>query len=80
MDNGYITTKYGIAKISTSGYRFNSPDVDSPLCIIPSNRISMKNVRFNVLGVDDLDNIILMQPEGEYVFEGSYVIEIPLKK
>ena len=47
--------------------------------IIPSGRITMKNVPYNVLGIDNLGNVQLMKPEGEYQFPGEEVYEIPLK-
>ena len=67
------------AKLSTRGYKKDSPDVDSPALIIPSGDITMKNVEFPVLGIDNLGNKKLMQPNKKYKFKGSSVLEIPIK-
>jgi hypothetical protein len=66
--------------ISTQGYKNSSPDVNNPINVIPSNRITMKDVDFPVQGVDNLGNSQLMMPGGEYLFGGDYVIETPMKK
>jgi hypothetical protein len=42
--------------------------------------ITMKGVKQNVLGIDDLGNKKIMKPKGEYQFPGNSVYEIPLKK
>jgi hypothetical protein len=46
--------------------------------MIPSNFITMKNVPYKVLGIDDLGNSIMMEQEKEYFFPGKFVFEIPL--
>lgn len=61
--------------ISNQGYKRNSPDVNNPFNIIPSGRITMKDVDFPVKGVDNLGNEIIMQPGEEYQFPGNYVVE-----
>ena len=66
--------------ISTQGYKNSSPDVNNPINVIPSNRITMKDVDFPVQGIDNLGNSQLMMPGGEYLFGGDYVIETPMKK
>ena len=50
--------------------------------LIPNanGRITMKGVKQNVLGIDDLGNKKIMKPKGEYQFPGNSVYEIPLKK
>lgn len=63
--------------ISTQGYKNSSPDVNNPINVIPSNRITMKDVDFPVHGVDNLGNEQIMMPGGEYLFGGDYVIETP---
>ena len=63
--------------ISTQGYKNTSPDVNNPVNVIPSNRITMKDVDFPVHGVDNLGNEQIMMPGGEYLFDGDYVIETP---
>jgi hypothetical protein len=65
--------------VSTEGYKRNSPDVNNPYNIIPSNQITMNDVDFPVLGIDDLGNQIMMQPGEDYTFPGSYVTEFPMK-
>jgi len=67
-------------KVSTTGYRANSKDKDNAFNIIPSNRISMKDVNFPVLGTDNLGNKQMMMPGEEYSFPGKYVVEVPYKK
>lgn len=64
--------------ISTQGYKRNSPDVNNPINVIPSNRITMKDVDFPVHGVDNHGNEQIMMPGGEYLFGGDYVVETPL--
>ena len=68
-----------ITKFSTQGYKKNSPDVDNPYNIIPSGNITMKGVEFPVVGIDNLGNKKIMQPDKNYKFKGSSVIEMPLK-
>ena len=65
--------------LSKKGYRKDSPHKSRPFNIIPSKFISMKNVEFPVLGIDDLGNQIMMQPGEDYTFPGSYVTEFPIK-
>ena len=64
-------------RVTKTGYRRNSPDVNNDYNIIPSNRISMTGVDFPVLGIDNLGNSELMYPGGEYEFQGDYVTELP---
>ncbi len=64
---------------SRNGYKRNSPDRFNKLNIIKSSNITMKDVLFPVMGIDNLGNKILMQPEGEYQFSGDYVIEFPMR-
>jgi len=66
-------------RISTQGYKRNSPDVDSPFNIIPSGSITMEGVDFPVLGIDNLGNRKLMQPGETHEFPGTSVLEIPQK-
>ena len=67
-------------KISTTGYKKDSPDVDNDFNIIPSGDISMKNVDFKVKGTDNLGNTKIMKPGKNYKFPGNYVVEKPIKK
>jgi len=45
--------------------------------MIPSRRITMRNVPFKVLGIDDTGHMQLMHPEQEYTYPGKRVFEIP---
>mgnify|MGYP003629620598 FL=1 len=62
---------------STEGYKRNSPDVDNPFNIIPSGRITMRDVDFPVTGLDEFGNKKRMFPGFEYDFPGNVVLEIP---
>lgn len=65
--------------LSTTGYKRNSPDKDRPYNVIPSGEITMKNVGFPVLGIDNEGNSKLMQPGEELIsFPGDTVLEFPL--
>ena len=66
--------------ISTKGYKRNSPDKDNSYNIIPSGDITMEDVDFPVLGIDNKGNKKVMQPGKNYNFPGSVVLEVPLKK
>lgn len=65
-------------KVSKSGYKKNSPDKKEPFLVVPSNRITMHNVMHPVLGISDTGHVQMMQPGGEYLFEGTQVMELPL--
>ena len=67
-------------KISTTGYKKDSPDVDNDFNIIPSGDITMKNVNFKVKGTDNLGNTKIMKPGKNYKFPGKYVVETRVKK
>lgn len=45
---------------------------------INSSNITMKNVPYKVLGVDNLGNAQMMYPEQDYIFKGSSVTEYPM--
>ena len=68
-----------INRMSTQGYKRNSPDVGNSYNIIPSGDITMKGVDFPVRGTDNLGNTKIMQPGKNYKFKGSSVLEVPLK-
>ena len=63
--------------ISQQGYKKDSPDKNRPMNVIPSNRITMKDVEFPVHGMDNLGNERMMYPGEEHVFPGDYVVETP---
>jgi hypothetical protein len=65
-------------KKSKLGYKRHSPDVNNPYNIIPSGRITMKDVDFPVYGVDDIGYAQIMYPGGEYQFPGNEVFEMPV--
>lgn len=46
--------------------------------VIPSNQITMKNVPYKVLGIDDTGHSKIMQPEKDYGYPGGKVLEIPM--
>lgn len=64
-------------KISTKGYKKDSPDRDEPYLTIPSGNITMFGVPYPVYGVDNLGNAQMMYPNQNYQFPGSYVTETP---
>ena len=66
--------------LSVKGYKINSPDKDRPYNVIPSGEITMKNVEFPVLGIDNKGNSKVMKPGKDYSFPGDTVLEIPMKK
>jgi hypothetical protein len=74
--------KYQVGgKISTEGYKSNSPDKDEPQLTIPSNRITMKGVDHSVVAYPNQGNPVVMYPGAEYYFpEADYVNEIPVKQ
>ena len=65
---------------STTGYKADSPDRYNPYNLIPSGRITMKNVPHPVMGVDNYGNQQYMLPGGEYQFPGQQVFETPIMK
>jgi hypothetical protein len=67
-------------KVSTEGYRKDSPDVNNPYNVINSSEISMKDVEFPVLGIDEYGEQQMMMPGGEYNFGGHFVTEFPMMK
>lgn len=69
-----------IVKISVEGYRRFSPDEGNGCNIIESNRISMRDVDYPVVGIDNHGNVKVMFPEKEYRFTGSRVLEIPVRR
>lgn len=64
--------------LSKTGYKKNSPDKDRPYNVIPSGDITMKNVDFPVLGIDNLGNEQKMEPGKDYAFPGDTVLEFPM--
>ena len=66
--------------LSITGYKRNSPDKDRPYNVIPSGEITMKNVDFPVLGIDNKGNSKVMKPGKNYSYPGNTVLEIPMKK
>ena len=66
--------------LSTTGYKKNSPDKDRPYNVIPSGEITMKDVEFPVLGIDNKGNSKIMEPGKDYSFAGDTVLEFPMLK
>ena len=74
--NEYITHVSQV--FSTDGYKRNSPDVNNPFNIINSGNITMEDVDFPIIGIDNLGNSQIMMPGGEYEFPGDKVFELPM--
>ncbi len=68
QDGGIIVDSEG--QYSHPGKNTLIPDADG--------RITMKDVKTPVLGIDDRGNSTVMQPEEEYQFQGNNVLEIPI--
>ena len=68
-----------MSKYSKSGYKRKSEDKENSFNMINSNHITMKNVDFPVLGIDNLGNTKVMKPGAHYIFPGNEVFEVPLK-
>ena len=64
-----------IKRMSTKGYKRNSPDVNNAVNIIQSGDITMKGVDFKVRGEDNLGNVKIMKPGKNYKFPGTIVKE-----
>ena len=47
--------------------------------LIESNNITMKNVNYPLVGIDDTGHMKLMLPEKNYNFPGNIVFEIPVE-
>lgn len=71
--------KYKSGGFSTEGYKRNSPDVNNPYNVIPSNRITMKDVDFPIRAISDTGDERIIYPGEEHLFQGNYVTEFPLK-
>jgi len=72
--------EYMTGSISTDGFKFDSEDVDNDFNIIPSGSITMEDVMFPVLGIDNLGNSQMMMPEENYEFPGDMVFELPMAR
>lgn len=46
--------------------------------MIPTNRITMRNVGYPVMGIDDTGYMQMMKPEQDYEYPGGKVFEIPM--
>jgi len=74
--NEMFTYTTGI--FSTEGYRNGSPDINNMFNLIGSGDISMEDVDFSVLGIDNLGNSTVMQPGKNYKYPGDMVLEVPM--
>ena len=72
------TFTYVTGVFSTEGYKKDSPDVNNPFNIIDSGSITMEDVEFPVMGIDNLGNSQMMMPGGDYQFPGDMVFELPM--
>jgi len=75
---------YVTGVFSTEGYKLDSPDFENPFNVIRGDKdgtpITMDNVPFSILGMDNLGNSRIMNPnDDDYKFPGSRVFEIPLR-
>lgn len=67
-------------KFSKNGYKKNSKDVQKPFNIIKGCDITMENVDFKVLGVDNNGYAKVMYPGHNYHFPNAkWVKETPIK-
>ena len=64
--------------ISVEGYKRYSDDLNNPFNIIDSGNITMEDVDFPVMGIDNLGNSQMMQPGMNYQFPGDQVFEVPM--
>lgn len=71
--------KFTEAFIVSSNGQYDYPGQNT---LIPNanGRITMQDVDYPVLGVDDEGNSQMMYPEEEYQFPGNSVYEMPMKK
>tara|TARA_R100001509_G_scaffold26687_4_gene13960 strand:+ start:3574 stop:6456 length:2883 start_codon:yes stop_codon:yes gene_type:complete len=69
---------YVTGMFSTEGYKSDSPDKNNPANLIASGSITMENVEFPVMGMDNLGNSKMMMPGNNYEFPGDMVLEIPM--
>jgi len=69
---------YVTGVFSTEGYKSDSPDKNNPANLIASGSITMEDVEFPVLGMDNLGNSKIMMPGNNYQFPGDMVIELPM--
>ena len=53
---------YVTGMFSTEGYKSDSPDKNNPANLIASGSITMENVEFPVMGMDNLGNSKMMMP------------------
>ena len=68
------------AAISVTGYKSDSKDVNNDVNIIPSSKITMKGVNFDVKGVGNNGVTKHMKPGKDYDFgNADYVVETPIK-
>ena len=76
MREGMISVKDGGVIVDSEG-QYSHPGKNT---LIPDaeGRITMKDVKTPVLGIDDQGNSTIMQPEEEYQFQGNSVLEIPI--
>lgn len=71
--------KYG-GEIKQDDRGYWNPDNWGKPVKINTNRITMKGVDVPLLGISDAQDVQLMQPNGEYLFKGTSVVELPIAK
>lgn len=74
-----LPKKQSGGKISTTGYKADSPDKNEPILTIPSNRITMQGVDYPIMAYPSAGKGTMMHPGGEYYFPyADYVTEVPI--
>jgi len=71
--------KYVMSKLSCVTDNRGQWDHPEKCTMIESDRITMKNVNYPLVGIDNTGHLKLMLPENDYKFPGKKVFEIPLK-
>src|SRR6478609_1953584 len=75
VNNGMLEYFQQEKPINDNKGQYNHP---GKVTKINSNRITMSGVPYPVLGISDLGHTQLMQPEGEYAYNGTSVTEYPM--
>ena len=61
--------------ISKTGYKRDSKHKNRDYNVIPSGNITMVDVDFPVVGIDNQGNSKIMEPGNNYTFPGNIVLE-----
>jgi hypothetical protein len=74
-DSGWQSIMSGFGGVEDAMGQWKHP---GKCTMIPSNNITMKNVGYPVVGIDDTGYMQMMQPEQQYSYPGGKVFEIPV--